>query len=134
MTIEQRLERLERQNRWLKCGVASLVLAVLVAGIVGATGQERVPDLVKAKAFHVVGKDGKVAHIIGVGKDNKVKSGDHGKQILEILAKLKIEKARRALGAQKRVPLMRPRSANTIKASSHVWTAQTGRIHERTRR
>ena len=41
----------------------------------------------------IVGKDGKVAHIIGVGKDNKVKSGDHGKQILEILAKLKIEKA-----------------------------------------
>jgi hypothetical protein len=40
-----------------------------------------------------VGKDGKVAHIIGVGKDNKVKSGDHGKQILELLAKLKIEKA-----------------------------------------
>jgi peroxiredoxin Q/BCP len=41
----------------------------------------------------IVGKDGKILHIIGVGKDNKVKSSDHGKQILEQLAKLKIEKA-----------------------------------------
>jgi hypothetical protein len=40
-----------------------------------------------------VGKDGKILHIIGVGKDNKVKSGDHGKQIVEELVKLKIEKA-----------------------------------------
>jgi hypothetical protein len=35
-----------------------------------------------------VGKDGKILHI-----ESKVKSGDHGKQILDELVKLKIEKA-----------------------------------------
>jgi hypothetical protein len=35
-----------------------------------------------------VGKDGKILHI-----EKKVKSGEHAKQILEELAKLKIEKA-----------------------------------------
>lgn len=38
----------------------------------------------------IIGKDGKILHI-----EKKVKSGEHAKQILEVLEKLKIEKAPR---------------------------------------
>lgn len=56
LTTEQRLRRLERQNRLLMAGLVMLVGALLI----GATGKEAVPDVVKARAFHVVGKNGTV--------------------------------------------------------------------------
>lgn len=60
MTIEERLGRLERQNRWLKGGMVSLLLAVVAVGLLGVASKDQVPDVVKARAFHVVGKDGAV--------------------------------------------------------------------------
>ncbi len=60
MNIEQRLDRLERQNRRLKGGLGLLLLTVVVGLLLGFAGQEKVPDVVKAKAFHVVTDDGKV--------------------------------------------------------------------------
>ena len=55
--IEQRVRRLEIQNRFL---IAGIVLPILGALLVAATAKDAVPDVVKAKAFHVVGKDGAV--------------------------------------------------------------------------
>ena len=60
MTVEQRLERLERQNRHLKGGLGLLLLTVIVGGLMGFAGQGKLPDVVKAKAFHVVTDDGTV--------------------------------------------------------------------------
>ncbi len=60
MTIEERLDRLERQNHRLKGGLGLLLLTVVAVGVLGFAGQDKVPDVVKAKAFHVVGKDGTV--------------------------------------------------------------------------
>jgi hypothetical protein len=60
MTIEQRLERLERENRWLKAGGTAVVLVLLAVGVMGAAWGKKIPDVVKARAFHVVGNDGTV--------------------------------------------------------------------------
>ena len=82
MNIEARVERLERQNRRLRWGVGGLLLvgavAFIVAGgapegfpdvlllagamavFVGQAVLEDIPDVIRARAFHVVGKDGEV--------------------------------------------------------------------------
>ncbi len=60
MTVEERLERLERQNRRLKTGLASLLVVAVAAGLVGFAQPDSIPDVVEAKAFHVVGEDGTV--------------------------------------------------------------------------
>lgn len=69
MTIEERLERLEGQNTILKAclvALAGVSLACIFLGLFGVFGgsaapdQEPVPDIMRAKAFHVVGDDGRV--------------------------------------------------------------------------
>ena len=60
MTVEDRLDRLERQNKLLKAGLVSLLAVVMVAGLFAFTQPEQIPDVVQARAFHVVGKDGTV--------------------------------------------------------------------------
>ena len=60
MTVDERLDRLERQNRRLKVGLASLLAAAVAAGLVGFARQDSIPDLVEARAFHVVSEDGTV--------------------------------------------------------------------------
>ncbi len=72
MTLEERLARLERQNRWMKCGLALLLVVGVAAGLLGFSSQDAVPDVVKARAFHVVGKDGKLLvklEDVGTGAD-----------------------------------------------------------------
>ena len=58
MTVDERLDRLERQYRWLKGGLASLVVAAVATGLLFFAPQYTIPDLVEARAFHVVGEDG----------------------------------------------------------------------------
>ena len=53
-TLEQRIRRLEVQNRFL---LAGLLLPILGALLLAATGKDEVPDVVKARAFQVVGND-----------------------------------------------------------------------------
>jgi hypothetical protein len=53
-TIEARLRRLEIQNRLLMALLLMLVASLLVA----ATGKEAIPDVVRARAFHVVAQYG----------------------------------------------------------------------------
>ncbi len=72
MTVEERLDRLERQNRRLKAGLASLLVAALAAGLVGFARQDSIPDVVEARAFHVVSEDGtvlvKLEDTLGTGR------------------------------------------------------------------
>ena len=45
MTIEQRLERLERQNRWMKRGGAVAVALVAAVFLMGQAKPKELPDL-----------------------------------------------------------------------------------------
>lgn len=64
MTIEERIERLERQNRHLRLGLAGIVLgAAAIFG--GAAARQAVPEVIKAKAFQVVADDGTPLVVLG---------------------------------------------------------------------
>ena len=79
MTVEQRVERLERQNRWMKRLVA-VTLAVMAAVVLVAQGKSP-PEEIQAKRFVLkVDKDkyraalGPVEHgvsLVMTGKDEK---------------------------------------------------------------
>lgn len=58
MTIEERLERLERQNRRLKKGGSVLALALVSAVIMGQVSRQKIPRVIKARKFQVVNKRG----------------------------------------------------------------------------
>ena len=60
MTIDQRLSKLERSCRRWRC--VSLASILVVAGVAasGAAKPNQIPDVVRARAFHVVGNLGKV--------------------------------------------------------------------------
>jgi hypothetical protein len=58
VTIEERIDRLEQQNRRLKLTLAVLVFVAIAAGLLGAKRDGAVQDIVKARAFHVVAEDG----------------------------------------------------------------------------
>ncbi|MCH7991721.1 MAG: hypothetical protein IIC35_04835 [Gemmatimonadetes bacterium] len=49
-------DRLERENRMLKGAGAVVLLVLLAVAVMGATAG--IPDVVKARAFHVIAKDG----------------------------------------------------------------------------
>ncbi len=54
MTTEERLERLERQNRRMKNGFTLLALVLASAVIMGQALSARVPNVIRAKKFEVV--------------------------------------------------------------------------------
>ena len=64
MTIEERIERLERQNRHLRLGLAGIVLGA-AAIFAGAAARKAVPDVIKARAFQVVADDGTPLVVLG---------------------------------------------------------------------
>ena len=66
MTIEQRVEKLERQNRWMR---RIAVLVVVVAGAVLYVNSKRLPIL-EVGAVRVISseRDTEIARMIGVGK------------------------------------------------------------------
>ncbi len=72
LTVDERLDRLERQNRRLKAWLASLLVVAVAAGLLGFAQPDSVPDVVEARAFHVVGKDGavlvKLEDTLGTGR------------------------------------------------------------------
>jgi len=71
MTIEERLDRVEKQNRWMKSALA-LALVVMAGGVlIGAT--EPIPVVVRARQFDVVNKDDKPLVTIG-----DVRGGKYG--------------------------------------------------------
>ncbi|HOA75517.1 MAG TPA: hypothetical protein PL151_10115 [Phycisphaerae bacterium] len=68
MTLEQRIEKLERQNRTLKLAVASMLLAGVGALIMGqaTTGGTDVANLIRAHRIEIVSADGKPAVVLGM--------------------------------------------------------------------
>lgn len=68
MTIEQRIEKLERQNRHLKLAVAGILMTAvgaLVMGQAAATGDD-VANIIRAHRIEVVSESGKPAVVLGM--------------------------------------------------------------------
>ena len=60
MTIEERLSRVEQQNKRLRVALLAIVLVAVAGVAMGQAGKNNVPDVIEAKAFHVVTDDGRV--------------------------------------------------------------------------
>ena len=59
MTLEDRIQALEGSaRRWRRCAIALLLCATL-GGTVAATQKTRIPDVIQARKFEVIGKDGR---------------------------------------------------------------------------
>ena len=58
MTIEERIERVEKQNRRLKWVVTALCVVGVSAFVAGQAAPEGVPDVIKAKKFEVINEVG----------------------------------------------------------------------------
>jgi hypothetical protein len=79
MTIEQRLERVESQNRRLKWALTAIVGIAVVGGIMGFRSEREdsvvgerakaVPTVVQAGRFEVVDLNGKVVAVMGMNRD-----------------------------------------------------------------
>jgi len=70
MTIEQRMERLELQNRRLRRAVIGVVAVGLSLLVIGANTPPKVHDLVKAKRFWVIGDDGRMKVVMASVADS----------------------------------------------------------------
>jgi hypothetical protein len=73
MTIEERLERLERENRRLKYLLFSLLFLIAGVFFIGARtingeGESSIPDEIKAKKFTLVDDNGKGRAVLGIWK------------------------------------------------------------------
>jgi len=58
MTTEQRLARLERENRWMK-RVATMAVALVAACVLTGQGKDKEPQDLVVRSLTVVDKDGK---------------------------------------------------------------------------
>ena len=58
MDIEQRFERLERENRRLKLAGAAVVAVLLAVALVGAVMPQEIPEIVEARQFRVIDENG----------------------------------------------------------------------------
>lgn len=54
MTIEERLRRLERQNRRMKKGLALVIIALARTVIMGQALRPKIPRVIRARKFEVV--------------------------------------------------------------------------------
>ncbi len=68
MTVEQRLERLERQNRWLK-RIATVCVAVVAVVFLLGQGKDK-PRVVEAEAFVLRDSEGKQRAVLSMEKPN----------------------------------------------------------------
>ncbi len=67
MTVEQRLAKLERQNRWMRRGSGLVLAAVACVVLVGQGKAKELPDLV-AKSLTIVDSKGKTRAVLGLTK------------------------------------------------------------------
>jgi hypothetical protein len=68
MTIEERMERLERENGRFKRGMAWMVMAGMALLIMGQALPPKVHNVVKARRFQVVRYDGELTVDIATGE------------------------------------------------------------------
>lgn len=96
MSITKRVDRLEREVRLYRGGVALMLLLIVATLTLGLTGRDVVPDVIEAKAFHVVNDDGrplvKLEQLEGTTTDGLGSIGavstlnDKGKEVVVIAA------------------------------------------------
>jgi len=91
MNFEKRLEFVERQNRQMKFCIIILLSFGTLSFILGLTTNQDIPDVIRARAFQVVSKDGKVLVAIedtlglNTGKVGSIViQNQKGKSIVEI--------------------------------------------------
>ena len=71
MDIEERVARLEQQNRNLKKGI--ILAVVFIGGFFGLGQMSPAPSVIKAKQFQVIGDKGHVLAAMGAdSKDNGI--------------------------------------------------------------
>ena len=76
MTTDTRIESLETQVRTLKRMLLGVFGLVVVGGLLAATGLKSVPDVIQAKKFEVLNKNGKVSVSLESLNDSIAKSVD----------------------------------------------------------
>jgi len=65
MTIEKRIDRLERQNRWLKGGLGLLLLTIVAGALLGLAEQRQTAERIRTRHIAVVNDEGEDAVCIG---------------------------------------------------------------------
>ncbi len=65
MSLEQRVERLERENRRLKLAGGAVVAVLLIVALVGAVMPQGIPEVIDARMFRVVDESGTVRATLG---------------------------------------------------------------------
>ncbi|MHC5052644.1 MAG: hypothetical protein ACYTGK_18790, partial [Planctomycetota bacterium] len=68
MTTKQRLERLERESRWMRRVGAVAVAVAATVFLIGQGKDKQLPDL-EVRSLTVKDKDGKVRVLLGVAPD-----------------------------------------------------------------
>ncbi len=88
MRLEQRIERLERQNRHLRCGVVGAAVLVVASLMMGQATLSRVLDVLRAYPIEVIGDHGQpIVRLDRVSDHGHVWTCDpHGREILVLAA------------------------------------------------
>jgi hypothetical protein len=96
MTTDQRLERLERQNRWMTAAVASMAVVLAVVFLVAA-GQDQEKD--KPKVLEEV-RAKRVAIVDNAGNDRIILDAPEGRARLAMFTGASEDKPQLALGVE----------------------------------
>ena len=69
VNLEGRVARLERENRWLRLGGLTAALLLGGAVLLGQAAPEEIPEVMKARRFEVVDKNGEFRAGLGASVD-----------------------------------------------------------------
>ena len=88
MTLEQRMKRLERQNRHLRWGFVAAAVLVVISLMMGQATPSGVPELLRAKTIEIIGDEGQVFVRLGQVSDHGHvwTYNPHGREVLALTA------------------------------------------------